>query len=193
MVSPCLISYSCCRAPDTLIHNLVSAGKDILSNESYKKRIILESGFNLPSLEAYSDTVKFFGFNQFFVYPDAPHMTAAEGKEADKKKKENILAYMSKIGPCDQPFLAIWVYHVPTKQLLIEHNFLPFMTKEQIGKASFALRMMMKPNVFRSCACEQMPVGKSHVFIVSCLVLLVTEEPFSYFRPEDEGRLQDSL
>lgn len=132
-------------------------GKEILSNESYKKRIILEKGFDMPSLEKYSDTVKFFGFNQFFVYADAPHMTASEDK-ADNRK-QNILSYMSKIGPMDQQMLAIWVYHVPTKQLLIEHNFNVYMSKEQIAKASFVLRKMMKPNVFASCAKEQMPTG----------------------------------
>lgn len=132
-------------------------GKEILANESYKKRIILEKGFAMPSLEKYADTVKFYGFNQFFVYADAPFMAASETK-ADKKG-QNILAYMSKIGPCDQEMLAIWAYHVPTKQLLIEHNFMPYLSKEQLAKASRVLRMMMKKHQFASCAKEQMPVG----------------------------------
>ena len=168
-------------------------GKEILSNEDYKKRIVLEKGFEIPSLEKYSDTVRFFGFNQFFVYADAPFMTASESNQT--KKGQNILAYMSKIGPCDQPFLAskllhtiqnifypeftlkflihcllcrlsslslmsiVWAYHVPTKQLLIEHNFMPYMHKKQIAKASAVLRMMMKTNDFSSCANEKMPNG----------------------------------
>ena len=74
MVSPYLTFKLMVGVHLTLADSSFSAGKDILSNESYKKRIVLESGFDLPSLEAYSDTVKFFGFNQFFVYPDAPHM-----------------------------------------------------------------------------------------------------------------------
>ncbi|KAL7425916.1 hypothetical protein ACHAXM_000236, partial [Skeletonema potamos] len=133
-------------------------GKEILDNESYKKRIILEKDFDLPSLKKYSDTVKFYGFNQFMVYADAPFMTESESKATNKK--QNILSYMSKIGPCDQPFLAIWSYHVPTKQLVIEHNFMIYMTKEQVAKAtSFVLRMMMKTEDFSSCANQMMPVG----------------------------------
>lgn len=87
-------------------------GKEILSNEAYKKRIVLEKGFEIPSLEKYSDTVRFFGFNQFFVYADAPFMTASES--AQKNKGQNIMSYMMKIGPCDQPFLASKLYTIQT-------------------------------------------------------------------------------
>ena len=132
-------------------------GKEILENESYRARIILEKEFDMPSLKKYSESVKFFGFNQFFVYADAPFMAASESKSGDKK--QNILSYMTKIGPCDQPFLAVWLYHVPTKQLLIEHNFMTYMSKEQVAKASAPLRMMMKANDFSSCANQKMPVG----------------------------------
>lgn len=132
-------------------------GKEILENEAYKKRIILEKGFDMPSLQKYSDTVKFFGFNQFLVYADAPFMTASESKVT--KKNQSVLSYMSKIGPCDQPMLAIWTYHVPTKQLLIEHNFMTYMSKEQIAKASLILRMMLKAKDFSSCANQKMPQG----------------------------------
>jgi hypothetical protein len=132
-------------------------GNDILSNESYKSRIVLEKGFELPSLAKYSDTVRFYGFNQFYVYADAPHMPGSENSKSDSKT--NIIAYMSKIGPCDTPMLAIWVYHVPTKQLLIEHNFMPYLDKKQLAKASKILQMMMKSNDFASCAKEKMPTG----------------------------------
>ena len=50
-------------------------------------------------------------------------------------------------------------YHVPTKQLLIEHNFNPYLDKKQVAKASSVLRMMMKTNDFSSCAKEVMPNG----------------------------------
>lgn len=167
-------------------------GKEILSNEDYKKRIVLEKGFEMPSLEKYSDTVRFFGFNQFLLYPDAPFMTASESatESNQKHKSQNIMSYMNNIMSlsCDQPFLAskllylyfypenvfmsevsnplcfchiylVWFYHVPTKQLVIEHNFNPYMHKKQTAKASPVLRMMMKTNDFSSCAKEKMPVG----------------------------------
>lgn len=133
-------------------------GKEILAEEKYKARIELCKGFEFPSLEKYSDTVKFFGFNQFFVYPDMPFMTASEDKGKDNRK-QNILSYMSKVPPCDQKFLAVWVYHVPSKQLIIEHNFDVFMSKKQIAKASLPLRMMMKKENFASCAKAPMPTG----------------------------------
>ena len=161
-------------------------GKEILSNEAYKKRIVLEKGFEIPSLEKYSDTVKFFGFNQFFVYADAPFMTQSEDKQ--EKRGQNIMAYMKGVmsQSIDQPMLAsklcdiiqlrdfipvklltiyplshllVWAYHVPTKQLLIEHNFNVYLDKKQLAKAALPLRMMMKTNDFASCAAEKMPAG----------------------------------
>lgn len=85
-------------------------------------------------------------------------MTESEDK-GKSTRSQNILSYMSKIPPCDQNFLAIWVYHVPSKQLLIEHNFDIYMSKEQIAKASFILRKMLKKENFASCAKAPMPVG----------------------------------
>ena len=81
-------------------------GKDIISNEAYKKRIVLEKGFEIPSLEKYSETVKFFGFNQFFVYADAPFMSQSEDKQ--EKRGQNIMAYMKNVmsQSIDQPMLA---------------------------------------------------------------------------------------
>lgn len=133
-------------------------GKEILAEEKYKARIELCKGFAIPPLEKYSDTLKFFGFNQFLIYPDMPFMTASEDKGKDNRK-QNILSYMSKVPPCDQNFLAMWVYHIPSKQLIIEHNFDVYMTKEQINKASPVLRMMMKKQNFASCAKAPMPTG----------------------------------
>ena len=133
-------------------------GKEILAEEKYKERIELCEGFEFPSLEKYSDTVRFFGFNQFLVYPDMPFMTANEDT-GKNNRKQNILSYMSKVPPCDQKFLAVWVYHVPSKQLIIEHNFDVFMSKKQIAKASLPLRMMMKKENFESCANAPMPTG----------------------------------
>ena len=66
---------------------------------------------------------------------------------------------MSKIPSCTEPFLAVWLYHVPTKQLLIEHDFNTCMSKEQLAKAHLLIRMMMKPNMFYSAAFEKMPTG----------------------------------
>ena len=163
-------------------------GKEILSNEAYKKRIVLEKGFEIPSLEKYSDTVKFFCFNQFLVYADAPFMTQSEDKQ--EKRGQNIMAYMKGVmsQSIDQPMLASklcvhystsWFHtceatnilysivaftslglSVPTKQLLIEHNFnVYFLDKKQLAKAALPLRMMMKTNDFASCAAEKMPAG----------------------------------
>lgn len=132
-------------------------GKNILANESYKSRIILEKGFEFPSLQQYSDTIQFFGFNQFFVYPDTDGMPISE-KETTKRN-ENLMKYMSKIPACTEPCLSIWLYHVPTKQLLLEHDFQICMSKEQLAKAHFMIRMMMKPGMFYSAAFEKMPNG----------------------------------
>ena len=134
-------------------------GKDILSSPDYQKRIELCKDFEVaPALSKYRDTVQFFGFNQFTTYPDMDHMPATEtaGKE---NRKQNILAYMMKIPACTAPMLAVWFYHVPSKQLLIEHNFYTYMTQEQIGKASFMLRMMMEKEKLASCATDPMPNG----------------------------------
>ena len=61
-------------------------GKNILANESYKNRIVLEKGFDMPSLDQYSDTVKFFGFNQFLVYPDTEGMSEVVCRSLSLKK-----------------------------------------------------------------------------------------------------------
>ena len=74
-------------------------------------------------------------------------------------RSENLMSYMSKIPSCTEPFLAVWLYHVPTKQLLIEHDFNTCMSKEQLAKAHLLIRMMMKPNMFYSAAFEKMPTG----------------------------------
>lgn len=76
-------------------------------------------------------------------------------------RKQNILSYTRKVPPCDHKFLAVWVYHVPSKQLIIEHNFHAhvLMSKKQIVKASLPLRMMMKKENFASCANAPMPTG----------------------------------
>lgn len=136
-------------------------GKDILSNETYKNRITLEDGFTLQSLhEKYKHVLQFYGFNQFKVYPDVDGMAASEDDKDDKnKRKESFFKYMNKIPPCTQPMLAVWLYHVPTKQLLIEHNFNPYLAKEQLAKAHVLMRMMIKPYTFGSAALEMMPQG----------------------------------
>ena len=60
---------------------------------------------------------------------------------------------------CHFHLYLVWAYHVPTKQLLIEHNFNPYLDKKQVAKASSVLRMMMKTNDFSSCSPEKMPNG----------------------------------
>jgi hypothetical protein len=50
----------------------------------------------------------------------------------------------------DQKFLCVWTYHVPSKQLIYEHNFDMFVTKEE---------MMMKSCNFGSMAKGPMPKG----------------------------------
>lgn len=132
-------------------------GKEILANEDYKKRIVLCDGFDIPAMAKYSDSIQFFAFNQFLVYPDQPFMTQSESTK--DKPKENIMSYMMKIPPCTEPFLAIWVYHVPSKQLIIEHNFEAYLSKEQIGKAAFMIRHMMSPLNFGSAALSPMPTA----------------------------------
>lgn len=171
-------------------------GKKILSNDSYKSRIILEKGFEFPSLEQYSETVKFFGFNQFFVYPDTDGMPVSEKEQTSRS--ENIMKYMSKIPACTEPFLAIWLYHVPTKQLLIEHDFNACMSKEQLAKAHFMIRMMMKPGMFYSAAFEKLPNGPKVSLTLRYYKRFVVHQLVQHFRhfivhPQDSRELQNSL
>jgi hypothetical protein len=41
--------------------------------------------------------------------------------------------------PLDKKFLAIWVYHVPSKQLIYEHNFNMYQSKAQVATFSSML------------------------------------------------------
>lgn len=99
-------------------------GMSILKNEEWKKRIELVTGDSFPSLDAYRDTVQFFGFDQCETIPDK------EFTSSDSKNLTNVPTFKylkSIIGEtkksCNIKFLSIWMYHIPSKTLAVEHNF----------------------------------------------------------------------
>ncbi|KAL3918932.1 MAG: hypothetical protein SGILL_004008 [Bacillariaceae sp.] len=133
-------------------------GKEILANEAWKKQIELVEGPEIESLKEYEDTVKFVGFNQFYVYDDQEGLAVNSNNPATVGGFSLIKKFAS-LKPTTK-FLAIWVYHVPSKQLLYEHNFAIFFSKEQLKRTpNFFFRMMLKPEEFSSCAKEPLPRG----------------------------------
>jgi hypothetical protein len=122
-------------------------GEAILANPDYAKRITLVEGPDFPMLEEYSDIVKFYGFNQYRVGGDLEWLA----KDQDNPSPVSWFEYVKSIGSAkaDHKQLCIWLYHVPSKTLLFEHNFSIFLTKEQINtSSSFLMRMMMKAEHF---------------------------------------------
>lgn len=136
-------------------------GVDLLANAEYKARIELVEGPKFPALEEeYGDILEFYGFNQFLVYDDQKNSYMA--KDKSKPLKEGVFSMMSKMSKLEttERFLAIWFYHKPSKELVIEHNFDVCFSKAQIAQSkSFMMRMMFKSNQFKSCAMAPMPSG----------------------------------
>lgn len=139
-------------------------GKEILANEEWKSRITLHVDETFPMLEQYSDIVQFFGFNKALIYPEAPFMTT----DLKKPAKVSKLDFMKNFGKmkATQPFLAVWHYHVPSKQLVYEHNFDLYLTKAVVKSFPFPMTMMMK-----SCNCASAlkgPIPKAPSTVEDC-------------------------
>jgi hypothetical protein len=133
-------------------------GKEILANETWKKQIELVEGPEIESLKEYQDTLKFVGFNQFKIYEDKEGFAKDSNTPPEKSGFAFVKAFAA-LKPTVR-FLAIWIYHVPSKQLLYEHNFAMFLSKAQIKTTSnWVFRMMLKPEVFASCAKDPLPRG----------------------------------
>jgi len=132
-------------------------GMAILENPDYKARIELVTGPDFPSLKQYEDVVQFYGFDQFYVSSDKPWMS----KDAQNKTKAGLMGFMENFMQTkpDQKFLCVWTYHVPSKQLVYEHNFDMFVTKEVLDEFPFMMKMMMKSCNFGSVAKGPMPKG----------------------------------
>jgi hypothetical protein len=132
-------------------------GMEILQNPDYKARIELVSGPDFPSLKQYEDVVQFYGFNQFYVYSDKPWMS----KDSQNKTKVGLVGFLKNFSQAkpDQQFLSVWTYHVPSKQLIYEHNFDLFLVKEVVSGFPFIMKMMMKSSNFGSMAKGPMPKG----------------------------------
>jgi hypothetical protein len=136
-------------------------GHEILKNPDYGKRIELATGPHFPSLEQYSDVVQFYGFNQFRTSPDAP-WTSKDIHNISKLPKYTFLRKIGSLKPTEK-FLAVWTYHVPSKQLIYEHNFNFFLTKEHMKQFGFPFKFVLPKEKICSCAKEKLPAGpKSH-------------------------------
>jgi hypothetical protein len=132
-------------------------GADILINPDYEKRIKLVMGPHFPSLEQYRDVVQFYGFNQFRTSADAPWSS----KDIHNVSREPKFALLKKIAStkATEKFLAVWAYHVPSKQLIYEHNFNFYLTKEHLKQFSFPFSFVLPKEKICSCAKEQLPSG----------------------------------
>jgi hypothetical protein len=135
-------------------------GKDILANETWKKQIELVEGPEIESLKEYEDTLKFVAFNQFKINQDG----GIFAKDADSPPTKSGFAFLKEFAS-EKPtlrMLAVWVYHVPTKQLLYEHNFAIFFSKAQIASAKYWLiKFALPKEKFGSLAKEALPRGPS--------------------------------
>lgn len=132
-------------------------GSEILDNAEYAKRIELVEGPTFPSLKEYEDQVQFYGMNQFYVYSDQGWMS----KDAANSTKLGTFGFLKNFAGAkpDQRFLAVWTYHVATKQLIYEHNFDIYMAKETLAQFPMMMRMMMGAENFGSMAKGPMPKG----------------------------------
>lgn len=134
--------HSGLKFPDT------ANGKDILSNEDFKKRITLCKGPDFPTLEEYSDVLKFFGFNKYLVYEEDPKWQTTSETNVTK---ESGFGFLMKLGGAKavRPFLCVWLYHVPSKQLMVEHNFEMNFSKAQIATSQISImKLVLKPGKF---------------------------------------------
>jgi hypothetical protein len=132
-------------------------GAEILDNPDYKKRIELVTGPTFASLEQYKDVVQFFGFNQFLTGPDAP-FTSKDTRTPNKEPKYAFLKKFASLKATEK-FLAVWTYHVPTKQIIYEHNFGLFLSKEHHEQFAFPFYLILPKEKICSCAKEQLPSG----------------------------------
>ena len=132
-------------------------GKTILANQEYASRIELATGFDFPSLEQYSHTVRFFGFNQFLSAPDAD-FTSENIHNTSKLPK---FQFLKKFGglKASEKILCVWTYHVPTMQLIYEHNFQFYLTKEHHKQFGFPFSLILPVEKICSCAREKLPTG----------------------------------
>ena len=133
-------------------------GIEILSNPNYKKRIELVTDFELsPTLDQYKDTVQFFGFNQFQSAPDAP-FTSKNLEETTKAGKFQFISNFATLKPTER-ILCVWAYHVPSKQLIYEHNFGFYLTKEHHKQFGFPFSLLLPKETICSVALEKLPHG----------------------------------
>lgn len=132
-------------------------GKEILGVKSYADRIELANGPDFPTLEQYSDTVQFFGFNQFFHAEDA-EFTSKDIHNTSKLPKFQFLKNFGGL-KANVKFLCIWAYHVPTKQLIYEHNFGFYLTKEHHKQFGLPFSLILPKEKICSVAKEQIPAG----------------------------------
>jgi hypothetical protein len=132
-------------------------GAEILENPDYGKRIELVTGPHFASLEQYREVVQFYGFNQFTTGPDAPWSS----KDIHTISREPKFAFLRKIASIKptEKFLAVWAYHVPSKQLIYEHNFNFYLTKEHLKQFKFPFNLVLPKEKICSCAKEQLPTG----------------------------------
>lgn len=132
-------------------------GKELLSIPEYANRIELTEGPDFPSLEQYSDTVQFFGFNQFFHAEDA-EFTSKDIHNTTKLPKFQFLKNFGSL-KANVKFLCVWAYHVPTKQLIYEHNFGFYLTKEHHKQFGLPFSLLLPKEKICSVAKEQIPAG----------------------------------
>jgi hypothetical protein len=132
-------------------------GIEILENPSYRERIELVTGPDFPSLEQYSDVVKFVGFNQFITAADPP-WSSKNIHTISKDPKFKFLRQFAALKATEK-FLAVWTYHVPSKQLIYEHNFNFFLTKEHFKQFGFPFSFVLPKEKICSCAKEKLPTA----------------------------------
>jgi hypothetical protein len=132
-------------------------GVDILANPDYKKRIELITGSRFPSLEQYRDVVHFYGFNQFITSAEPP-WTTKDIHNISREPKFSFLRKMASLKPTEK-FLAVWTYHVPSKQIIYEHNFNFYITKEHMKEFKFPFNFVLPKEQICSCAKEKLPCG----------------------------------
>jgi hypothetical protein len=80
-------------------------------------------------------------------------------KNSDDLTKETFWSFMKKFPnePPIEPVFLVWHYHVPTKQLVYEHNWKFYLTKEEYASLPFPLWIVLKKEAFGSSATELFP------------------------------------
>ncbi|CAB9517999.1 expressed unknown protein [Seminavis robusta] len=139
-------------------------GKKILENEEWKARLELVEGPDFPSLEPYSDTLKFFGFNQCLTPPDAP-FTPPDIHTPTKLTLFQYLKNVSKLEATER-MLCVWAYHVPTKQLVYEHNMDFFLSKAKVSEFPFPLKYVFPKEKLQSAV--KQPTSKGPKTLEGC-------------------------